>query len=808
MKVSYNWLGQYISHKKPVEAIAGVLTNTGLEVEEVAYFTTTPPHLKNVIVGYVEHLEAHPDADKLVVTKVDTGANESSQIICGAPNVAKGQKVPVAQVGTKLTNVYGEEVKIKKAKIRGVESKGMICSEDELGLSADQSGILVLDEQAEIGKPLSALFSQYEDHVFEIGLTPNRTDAMGHIGVARDIAAVLDLDLTYPSVEDINTNHSDQKAASVIIENSQDCPRYSGIVLNDLKIEDSPKWLQNKLKAIGLNPANNVVDVTNYVLMETGHPLHAFDWDKIDEQQVYTGRSQPGDQFTTLDGHQHELDGKELMIWDSKKPIAMAGIMGGANSGVDANTTTIFLESACFDSVTIRKAANHHQIMTDASFRFERGADPNITVYALKRAVQLLKSISGATIASSLYDEYPNVSMEQEVFLNLEYVRKLLGESIPRSEVIRILKRLEFKIEDQTEDTLKLRVPTFRADVYRPVDVVEELIRIYSLNSIEPGHKLNAPINNHPEKKREHFLYRIGQYLCDNGFYEMVSQPFGDQDQVKQYMPSLSDCLVPIYNPLSKQENCMHADLLFTGLRSVEYNLNRGNGNLRLFEMGRTYQKFNKNIQESPVLGLWIAGDFNAPHWYSNSQKMDFYYLKGIIYNLLNLAGMAKFEETAIEEHDYFETGLTFNALNGEQIGQIGTVDTALLKASGIKETVFYAQMNLLPIIRNYEQFIPQFSSISKYPAITRDLSMILEPEVKFKQIKNCIYAVEHQGLLQDVWVFDVYKGEKLEEGKKSYAVRLMFRDESKTLKDETVDEIMEAVIKNLQKEINLEIRK
>ena len=804
MQISYKWLSEYIDHQQSPETIAHILTNTGLEVEETSTYSNLPPFLEDLVIGHVDKVQPHPDADKLKLTQVSTNKGEPAQIICGAPNVAEGQKVVVAPVGTTIQNQKGEQLKIKRSKIRGVKSEGMIVSEHEIGLGDDQSGIIVMDDRAQIGESVLEHFSSYEDHVFEIGLTPNRSDATSHVGVARDLSAYLNKNIVYPDVSDFEGSQN-QEDVSIQIQAPAKCPRYSGLVIRDIQVTESPDWLKNRLKAVGVQPINNIVDITNYVMMEWGHPLHAFDLDKMEGNEIFVQSAPKGQDFTTLDGETRTLEGTELMICDAQRPIAMAGIMGGLASCIDQETNAIFLESAYFEPVAIRRAAKRHQLMTDASFRFERGADPEITVDALKRASLLIQEIAGGTIATDIMDEYPKPQEPAKVNLEYNYLDTLLGQALPREQIQTILRRLGFKIEKATSKGLNLQVPTYRVDVTRPVDVAEEVIRIHSLDAIEVSYTLTANLAYDNDLSDQKLRDKLAGLLTGNGFLETINQPFTSEKEAEKFPALAGENTVQLINPLSQDQNRLRKSPLITGLATLQYNINRDNPNLRLFEFGRVYWEEGAKIYEGDRLSLFMTGDYHSPSWYQEAQSVDFYYLKALVQNLLSVSGIQDWE-IAEEDRDEFAYNLAYY-VKDKCLVDFGSVKPAILKPFDIEQEVLYANFdfNLLTTVSRTHR--THYHPISKYPAVDRDLSIKIPESVQFKSIKDLIHQLETR-YLKAMKLFDVYQGEHIETGYKSYAFRLVFQDEEKTLKDKEVDKIMKPIMERLEKDLGAEIRK
>ncbi|WP_370408893.1 phenylalanine--tRNA ligase subunit beta [Tenacibaculum dicentrarchi] len=808
MKISYNWLRQFLQTDWEAEKTGELLTDLGLEVEGIATVESIKGSLKGIVVGEVKTCEKHPNADKLKITTVDLGDGNPIQIVCGAPNVAAGQKVPVATVGTILYDEKGESFKIKKGKIRGEESFGMICAEDELGLGKGHDGIMVLDANLVAGTPCAEVFKIETDYVFEIGLTPNRADAMSHFGVARDLRAGLmhqgtNLELISPSVSDFHVDERTLKV-DIEVEDKNLVPRYCGITITDVEIKDSPEWIQNRLKAIGIVPKNNIVDITNYVLHELGQPLHAFDSQKIRGNKVVVKTLEEGTKFTTLDDVERELSADDIMICDADdNPLCIAGVFGGAKSGVTEHTTSIFLESAYFNPVSIRKTAKRHALNTDASFRFERGIDINLTEYALKRAALLIEEYAGGKMSSDVLSFYPKKIKGFEVFLSFENTYKLIGQEIPKETIKNILASLEIKINSVTEGGLGLTIPSYRVDVQREADIIEEILRVYGYNNIEFSHKLNTSISFDSDKnvKVENI---VANQLTSLGFNETMANSLTKADYV-----ALSDTLneaqnVEILNPLSNDLKVMRQSLLFSGLESVSYNINRKNNALKFYEFGKTYHKYESEYQEDKHLTLLVTGNRTKDSWKVTSENADFFYLKGIVTSLFSRLGFDNLK-TSPAKSDIFSEGLTLS-LGKTKLVEFGVLKTSILKEFSIKQEVLFADFNwqnILTLVGNKKIKITEFT---KFPAVKRDLALLLDNKVTFKEIYNLAFQSEKK-LLKEVDLFDVYQGDKLPDGKKSYAVSFVLQDENKTLADKQIDKIMQKLQATFEKNLEAVLR-
>jgi phenylalanyl-tRNA synthetase beta chain len=808
MKISYNWLKQFIKTDWDSEKTGAMLTDLGLEVEGIEKYQSIKGGLEGIVVGHVLTCVQHPNADKLKITTVDLGGESPLQIVCGASNVAAGQKVPVATIGTKLYDKEGKEFEIKKGKIRGEESHGMICAEDELGLGDSHAGIMVLDEQLVPGTPASQVFNIENDEVFEIGLTPNRADAMSHWGVARDLRAGMlqqdeHVELITPSVSSYKVEKRTLKI-DVNVEDNKLVPRYCGVTISDLKVGPSPAWLQNRLKAIGLTPKNNVVDVTNYVLHELGQPLHAFDASKIHGKIIVKNVAE-GTKFITLDDVERTLSAEDIMICDEKGPLCIAGVMGGKNSGVNDNTTSIFLESAYFNPVSVRKTAKRHGINSDASFRFERGIDPSITEYALKRAAILIKEVAGGEMTSDIVDVYPKKVEDHQVLLNLEKVNKLIGQTIPDDEIKNILVSLDIKVNSITKVGLGLVVPAYRVDVTREIDVIEEILRVYGYNNIEFTQKLNAT-TAHSARTEDYKIQNIvANLLTSNGFNEMMANSLTTPSYV-----ALSDSLnesnnVLMLNPLSNDLSAMRQSLLFSALEAVSFNINRRNADLKLFEFGKTYHKLLSGNQENTHLTLTVTGDRNAESWTNPQKPSDFFLFKGYVMGILERLGLSKSLVATPLKTDVFAEGMVYE-LGSSTLVEFGTIKKTVLKHFDIKQDVFFADFNWNAIIKHISANGIKFTEIAKYPEVRRDLALLLDQKVEFAKIYDLAKNSE-KNLLKKVDLFDVYQGKNLPDGKKSYAISFTLQDASKTLTDSQIDKVMSKLTQTFETELGASLR-
>ena len=808
MKISYNWLKQFLQVDWEENKTSELLTDLGLEVEGIETKESIKGSLEGILVGEVLTCDQHPNADRLKITTVDLGTGDPVQIVCGAPNVAAGQKVPVATIGTTLYDDKGVGFKIKKGKIRGEESLGMICAEDELGLGTGHDGILILDKKLKVGTPAAEVFNIETDQVFEIGLTPNRADAMSHYGVARDFRAGLiqhgiNLELITPSVSDF---HVEQRRLriDVEVENKDLAPRYCGISIVDVEVKDSPEWIQNRLKSIGITPKNNIVDITNYVLHELGQPLHAFDASKIKGNKVIVKTLAQGTKFTTLDEVERELHSEDIMICDSESnPLCIAGVFGGINSGVSEKTTSIFLESAYFNPVSIRKTAKRHALNTDASFRFERGIDINFTKYALKRAAILIKEYANGKIASDVIDFYPEKIEDFQVFLSYESAFRLIGQEIDKETIKNILASLEIKISSETEGGLGLTIPSYRVDVQREADIIEEILRVYGYNNIKFSHKLNTSIS-FDSNKDVSLENIVANQLTTLGFNETMANSL-TKEEYSSFSENLkSEFNVTMLNPLSNDLKVMRQSLLFSGLESISYNLNRKNNSLKLYEFGKTYHKYEKGYQEDKHLTIFVSGARTKDSWTSLTQNSEFFYLKGIVMSILERIGVTNIKTSPVKS-DVFSEGIVLS-LGKNKLVEFGVIKKKILKEFGIKQEVLFADFDWTSILSISGKKKIKVSMLPKFPSVKRDLALLLDEKITFKEIYDLAFQSE-RNLLKDVGLFDVYEGDKLPEGKKSYAVSFVLQDNNKTLEDRQIDKIMQKLQQSFEKNLGAVLR-
>jgi phenylalanyl-tRNA synthetase beta chain len=810
MKISYNWLKQYVAVDISAERAATILTDTGLEVEGIQKVEAVKGGLEGVFIGEVLTCEQHPNADRLKVTTVSTGV-ESLQIVCGAPNVAAGQKVVVATVGSTLYPNPEEPFKIKKSKIRGVESYGMLCAEDELGLGKGHDGILVLDENVKTGTKASTYFDLEEDYQFEIGLTPNRADAMGHIGVARDLVAYLNvhentnLELKLPSVSKFKIDSNDLKV-EISVEDDTLCSRYMGTTIKGVSVKDSPAWLQKNLRAIGINPTNNVVDITNFVMHELGTPLHAFDAAELNGKLVVK-TAKEGAKFETLDSVKRELSAINLMITNGSKDLCIAGILGGVDSGIKESTTDVFLESALFNPVSIRNSAKMHALNTDASFRFERGVDPNLTDYALKRAALLIQELAGGSIAMDVYDTNSNPVANKKVSFDYERCNRLIGANVDKKTVDAIFKNLDIHIVSQNGSSAELEIPAYRVDVVREADVVEEVLRIYGFNNVPVPEKLNSSMAHFKKPDLEKVRNVISELLVGIGCMETLNNSLTKSIYSKKFGGEAinSEQNVEMLHPLSQDLDVMRQSLIFNAMEMVAHNQNRQNSDLKLFEFGKTYHKLASGYIENGRLMITLSGSKHKQSWNSPKEQTSYYTIKGAalaVFQRLGLDGMLK--EKAIQV-SLLEDGVELYILKNK-VGEIGWASNEMKKYFDIKKDVFVADLDWDEIVKCLSYSKIKFSELPKTFAVRRDFSLLLDATVNFSEIEDIAWSCDKK-LLREVGLFDVYEGKKLAEGKKSYAVSFVFQDAKNTLKDKQVDAIMDKIRSELESRLNAQLR-
>ena len=800
MKISINWLKEYVETNSQPEEISEILTNLGLEVEKLSLFESVKGGLNGVVAGKVLECGKHPDADRLKVTSIDLGDNVISEIVCGAPNIEKGQIVPVAKVGCKIYTSDGTEIKIKKSKIRGVVSNGMVCAEDEIGLGQSHDGIMILDSNIKPGTPISEVFNLENDNILEIGLTPNRSDAMSHYGVARDLKAFYDFKsikskLILPSVNNFESVKLDENF-KITIEDIDKCPFYSGLIIKNIKVGPSSKELQNKLKSIGLKPINNIVDITNFVMHEIGQPLHAFDLDKLESINVKSLKS--GAKFKTLDESLIELDKEDLMICSSNKPLCLAGIYGGHESGVSDSTTNLFLESAIFDPVTIRKSSKRHQLFTDASYRYERGVDPEKVIYALKRAAILINEDNPNSSVSDILVEDNLKLKTKDIYLRYNKIDSVTGQNIDKDVITQILSSLDFEIKNHNEEGLNIVAPYYRNDVYREIDVIEEILRVYGFNNIPVNSKISMIIPEIGKNKINKIESLISNNLIGIGFNEIINNSICSPDTNEKFKKQV----VTLLNPQGIELSNLRASLIPNALETIKHNYNRQNKNLKLFEIGNTYSLDNETYIENKRLNIAVTGKIFDENWISNYSKNNFYYLKGVTKNLLTQLNISNIRYE-ISNDELFEYKLDVYS-NKKHIGFIGEIISDYTQEFSLEQKIHILNLDLDQI--KLKPLNIKHQELSKFPSSRRDLSMILNDDISFESIEDLAFKLENKILL-DVNLFDEYKGKNIEDNKKSFAVSFTFNDSKKTLTDKVIDKIMEKLTEKYKTELGAVIR-
>ena len=822
MNISYNWLKEYLDFDLTPVEVADALTSIGLETGGVEEVQTIKGGLEGLVVGEVLTCVDHPNSDHLHITTVDVGGEAPLQIVCGAPNVAAGQKVVVAVNGTKLYD--GDQCfTIKRSKIRGVESNGMICAEDEIGIGTDHSGIIVLPEDVEVGTLAKDYYNIKSDYVLEVDITPNRVDATSHYGVARDLAAYLTqnssrkVEAKQPAVDAFAIDDETEAGITVEVENTEACIRYSGVTIKGVTIKESPEWLQNRLKVIGLRPINNVVDVTNYVLHGLGQPLHSFDAGKIKGGKVIVRSAADGDKFVTLDGVERTLTSHDLMICNAEEPMCIAGVFGGLDSGVTEHTTEVFLESATFHPSWIRKSARRFGLNTDASFRYERGLDPNVTLYILKYAALLIKELAGGKIVGAIQDIYPEMVNPYTVEVSYEKINSLIGKNIPVETVKSIVSSLEMEIVSETEAGLTLHVPVYRIDVQRDVDVIEDILRIYGYNNVEFSDNVKSNLSYQTPTDRSYKLQNIvSEQLCGAGFNEIMNNSLTRSAYYEELSTYPVSHCVMLMNPLSADLNCMRQSLLFGGLESIEHNSKRKNGNIRFFEFGNCYDYDTEKKKEGEILGeyaedyrlgLWLCGNRVENSWAHPNEKSSVYELKAYVLNILRRLGVnMKRVVLGNLSNDIYSVGLSIVTTSGRQLGTMGIVKSSVCKKCDIDFEVYYAELSWTLLMKETKNNKVFFTDISKFPAVKRDLALLIDKKVQFAEIESIAYESERK-LLKEVALFDVYEGKNLPEGKKSYAVSFYLQDENKTLTDKQIDACMKKIHANLEQKLGAQLR-
>lgn len=820
MNISYNWLKEYVSFDLNPNEVAEALTSIGLEVGSVEEVQSIKGGLEGIVIGEVLTCEPHPNSDHMHVTTVNLGSGDPVQIVCGAANVAAGQKVVVATIGTKLYD--GDECfTIKKSKLRGIESLGMICAEDEIGIGTSHEGIIVLPEDAVPGTPAKDYFNIKSDYVIEVDITPNRADACSHYGVARDLYAYLvqagkKTALTRPSDEMFAVDNHDLNIDIEVVDPAM-CPRYAGVTIKDVTVKESPEWLQNKLRLIGLRPINNIVDITNYILHAYGQPLHCFDADKIKGGKIVVRSMPQGTPFVTLDGVERKLDERDLMICNVEEPMCMAGVFGGLDSGTTETTKNVFLESAYFNPTTVRKTARRHGLSTDSSFRFERGIDPNNVIYCLKQAALLVKELAGGTISMEIKDNYPAPIADFTVDLKYQYVHDLIGKTIPVETIKSIVSSLEMKIISETQDGITLQVPPYRVDVQRPCDVVEDILRIYGYNNVEIPTTLKSSLTTKGEVDRSQKLQNlISEQLVGCGFNEILNNSLTKSAYYENLETYPLKNSVMLMNPLSNDLNCMRQTLLFGGLESIQHNANRKNADLKFFEFGNCYyynaekknpEKALAAYSENYHLGLWVTGKRVTNSWAHAEENSSVYELKAYVLNIFSRLGLnlgsVVFGNLA---NEIYSAAVSIHTRGGKLLATFGIVSKKIQKAFDLDNEVYYAEINWTELMKAVKNVKVSYTEISKFPSVKRDLALLLDKNVQFAEIESIAYETEKK-LLKAVELFDVYEGKNLEPGKKSYAVSFLLQDENATLNDKQIDKIMNKLITNLENKLGANLR-
>lgn len=829
MKISYNWLKDYVNTALTPNELDDLLTFSGLEIEGVDKVETIKGGLEHVVIAQVITCEPHPDSDHLHLTTVDVGANEPLHIVCGAPNVAAGQKVVCAQIGTKIWTSDTEFYEIKKGKLRGAVSEGMLCAEDELQLGASHDGIMVLPDDAPVGMPAKEYFNVKDDYTLEVAITANRSDATSHIGVARDVVAVINtrnhehLKINWPDVDNaltVNQNNSDS-AIKVRVEEPELCPRYSGLTIKNVKVQESPDWLKDKLRTIGLRPINNIVDITNFILMEVGQPLHAFDADKIDGGQVVVRCLLQDTPFVTLDGIERKLDKRDLMICNENEGMCIAGVFGGQKSGVTMETKNIFIESAYFNPVSIRKTSKRHGLKTDASFRYERGCDPNITLWAIRRAAYLIKELAGGEICGDIIDIYPKPIEKAEVKIDFKRVANLIGKEIPVDIIRTALTSLDIEIASEDSNGMLLRIPTCKVDVYRECDVVEEIMRIYGYNNIEIDERLNSCLAHGVKPNPQKLKNIASDYLTFNGFNEIMNNSLTKSSYYDGNADFPAECCVNILNPLSKELNVMRQTLLYSGLECIVYNMNHKIFDQKIYEFGRSYVKngevntengaelsVTKKYSETQHLTFFMTGYVNGESWRGQRKAVDFFDAKSHLINILHRLRMpmGRLQCVASSEH-FLAEGLAYKFKdNNKQLAVVGRISRDTLQKMDCRQEVFYVDINWDLLLKTFPSKDITYSEIPKFPEVRRDLALVLDNNITFAQIEAVAYSTEKK-LLRRVSLFDVYQGKGIADGMKSYAVSFVLQDPDKTLNDKQIETVMSKLQKNLETQLNAKIR-
>lgn len=799
MKISYKWLKDFIDLSENTQEISDSLTSVGLEVESTELVESVKGGLEGLVIGHVISCEQHPNADRLKVTKVDIGTSEVLQIVCGAPNVAAGQKVIVAPVGTTVHPTEGEPFKINKSKIRSELSEGMICADDEIGMGNSHDGIRILPEDAPVGKLLKEYFEISSDTIFEIGLTPNRADAASHFGVARDLAAIFRTSLNKNNHKLLPVHPSGK--IQINIESLEDTPRFSGIYISGVKVEESPDWLKERLKSIGVKTINNIVDVTNFICHGLGQPMHAYNADALKGNVINVRRAKPAEVLQTLDQVERKMNGGELVIADAERIIGIAGTMGGLNTSVNAETKNIFIESAYFNAAVVRKSSKQHDLKTDASFRFERGTDPDMCLMALSQAVELILSIAGGNAEAGVTDIYPNPISSPEIKLSFDYAQKLIGKKIEPKLMLEILTGLGIKILEENSEYAIVKVPLAKVDVTRPCDLVEEILRIYGLNNIEMPSHLKSSLSFTVKPDSDRVKEIISEFLSSLGYQEMMSNSLTSSKN-NEIVDNADQ--VEILNPLSIELQVMRNQMLSSGLEAISYNINRRSSDLKLYEWGNTYHKIETGYKENMHLSISLSGNTHAEHWKEKAEKNTLFNLKSIVDQVLNRVGVSGIKTLTLSENG----NEGFSYLVGKlELIKVYSVGKKTLKKFDISQEVYFADINFNNLMQSIVKRKKEYKGAPKYPSVRRDLSMLINKDVSFEQLKKIANQAE-QKLLTNIDIFDVYEGDKLPEGKKSYALSFILMDEEKTLQDQVIDGVMEKLIKSYEKEVGAEIRK
>ncbi len=820
MNISYNWLKRYLTSELSAEQVATTLTDIGLEVDGIEKIETIKGGLASVVIGHVVKCEPHPDSDHLNITEVNVGTDTNLQIVCGAANCRAGLKVVCATVGAVLYPTGSdEEFKIKRSKIRGVESLGMLCAEDELGLGYGHEGIMELPEDAVVGTPAKEYFNIEDDYLIEIGLTPNRVDAASHIGVARDLVAYLkSRDMPYefnmPSVDDFAID-SKEGALTVEVENSEAAPRYAALTVRGCKVAPSPEWMQNDLRAAGLTPKNNLVDITNYILFELGQPLHAFDADKIAGGKIVVKTVEEGTKFTTLDDVERTLTAQDLMICSAEEPMCIAGVFGGKESGISDSTVNVLLESAYFNPVWVRKSAKRFGLNTDASFRFERGIDPNIQIYALKRAAILMKEYAGGEIVGDIIDIYPTPIDHFRFDISMDRTRQLIGKDIPTETIRKIIEALDIKIEREEGEVLSVAVPPYRVDVQREADLIEDILRIYGYNNVEIPLHVKSTISYAPRPDKSRLMNTAADFLSANGYIEIMSNSLTKSDYYEGLKSYPAENAVRIINPLSSDLNVMRQTLLFNTLECVELNANRRNGDLRIYEFGNCYyydgeakndEKILSPYSENYRLAVTVTGTADVASWNKKSSEASFFTLRAMVEKLISRFGIDIYSlKSSSTDSDLFSEGISL-ALNGKTLIEMGVVAPAMRKKFDIKQDVFYAEIDFDALVKSTRKHKITVSELSKFPEVKRDLALLIDKGVSFEQLRTVALQSEKK-ILKSVSLFDVYEGDKLPEGKKSYALSFILEDKTQTLTDKVIEKTMGNIQRQIERQCGAQIR-